>query len=69
MSQKLPGTLRQIDLDKRKGSLLLPEGRKVEIYFSPKEAELVKRFFVSGFACVLTGQWIDGLFFDVWAVQ
>ena len=69
MSEKLTGTLREIDLDKRTGRLLSAEGRKVEIYFGPKEAELVKRIFVSGFACVFTGQWVDGLFFDVWAVR
>ena len=41
----------------------------MEISFSPREAQAVKECFRSGMACVLTGQWIDGLFFDVWAVQ
>ena len=69
MSERLTGTLRQIDLDKRTGRLLCAEGRKVEISFSPREAAAVKDRFRSGVECVFTGQWIDGLFFDVWAVQ
>ena len=69
MSERLTGTLRKIDLDKRTGRLLSAEGRKVEIYFGLREVESVKKCLKSGVACVLTGQWVDGLFFDVWAVR
>jgi hypothetical protein len=69
MSERVTGTLRKIDLDKRTGRLLSAEGRKVEIYFGLREVESVKKCFRSGVACVLTGQWVDGLFFDVWAVR
>ena len=67
MSQQLTGEIRQIDLDARTGRLLSSQGRRVEIYFSPEIVKDIKAAF--GKAAQFTGQWVDELFFDVWAVR
>ncbi len=66
MSEQMVGEVRQIDLDTHTGRILSADGKRVEIYFSPGLTIDMKA--AMGKAARFRGQWVDGLFFDVWSV-
>ena len=66
-NKQLTGELREINLDRRTGLVLLSEGKRAEIYFGPEQIEKMRA--ALGRMCVFSGQWVESLFFDVWAVR
>jgi hypothetical protein len=64
---QLTGELREINLDRRRALVLSSEGRRAEIYFGPEQIEKMRA--ALGRICVFSGQWVESLFFDVWAVR
>ena len=66
-NKQLTGELREINLDRRTGLVLSSEGRRAEIYFGPEQIEKMRA--ALGRICVFSGQWVESLFFDVWAVR
>ena len=66
-NKQLTGELREINLDRRTGLVLSSEGKRAEIYFGPEQIEKMRA--ALGRMCVFSGQWVESLFFDVWAVR
>ena len=66
-NKQLTGELREINLDRRTGLVLSSEGKRAEIYFGPEQIEKMRA--ALGKMCVFSGQWVESLFFDVWAVR
>ena len=66
-NKQLTGELQEINLDRRTGLVLSSEGKRAEIYFGPEQIEKMRA--ALGKMCVFSGQWVESLFFDVWAVR